>query len=78
MYTELNITWEMSLCLFLRRKGTLSMLHHAWWTLSPKKSVDPDRVCTTVPIRVQNNASFIVDMGVVKNPLDLRADDNGA
>ena len=53
------------------------MLHHAWWTLSPKKSVDPDRVCTTLPIQVQSNASFIVDMGVVKNPLDLRADNNG-
>ena len=46
--------------------------------ITDKDCVDPDRVCKRVPIRVQSNVSFVIDMDVVKNPLDLRADDNGA
>lgn len=46
--------------------------------IAGQKSVDPGHVCTVVPIRVQSNVSFVVDMDAIKNPLDLRADDNGA
>ena len=42
-----------------------------------KNSPNRDRVCTTVPIRVQSNMSFVIDMNAIQNPLDLRADDNG-
>ena len=31
-----------------------------------------------VPVRVQSNVSFVIDMDIIKNPMDLRADDNGA
>ena len=42
-----------------------------------KDSPLPQTVCKSVPVRVQENLSFVVSMDNVKDPLDLRADDNG-
>ncbi len=41
------------------------------------KDVPPEFVCSSVPTRAQSNMSFIVNMKSVKDPMDLRADDNG-
>ncbi len=41
------------------------------------KDVPPECVCSSVPTRAQSNMSFVVNMKNVKDPKDLRADDNG-
>ena len=42
-----------------------------------KKIPTPKVICQSIPVRVQENLSFVVSMDNVKDPLDLRADDNG-
>ena len=44
--------------------------------LSPK--FQNNLLCTTHPISVQNNVSFVVDRSKLKDPNDVRADDLGA
>ena len=38
----------------------------------------PDLVSTAVPVGVQQNASFIVDLDALRNRKDLLSDDNGS
>ena len=38
----------------------------------------PDLVSTAVPVGVQQNASFIVDLDALRNRKDLFSDDNGS
>jgi hypothetical protein len=42
------------------------------------RSIDKSLVCSRVPMRNQTNGTFIIDMEKIKDPMDLRADDNGA
>jgi len=41
------------------------------------KDVPAECVCSSVPTRAQSNVSFLVNLDNVKDPMDLRADDNG-
>jgi len=36
-----------------------------------------DLICSTHPVLVENNVSFVVDLSKLKNPSDIRADDLG-
>lgn len=35
-------------------------------------------ICSSQPVSVENNVSFVVDMAKLKDPNDIRADDLGA
>jgi len=40
-------------------------------------TLDKDLICSTHPVLVENNVSFVVDLSKLKNPNDIRADDLG-
>lgn len=40
-------------------------------------SLPTDMICTKQPIQVSNNVSFVVDLNMLDDPIDIRADENG-
>ena len=42
------------------------------------QSIDDQLICSTNPVYVHHNVSFIVDLSTLKNPNDVRADDLGS
>ena len=67
-------------CMLPVYKWTCSKEHYPLDTLTKllvTDSVPSAKLCSKQPVQVCRNASFIVDLHTLDDPLDIRADENG-